>query len=54
MAAADQVHLALAVNAEKSGDRTAAVQEYQRALALNPSLDFASKRLVALAASDSH
>jgi protein O-mannosyl-transferase len=45
----DQVHLALAVNAEKSGDRTAAVQEYQRALALNPSLDFATKRLVALA-----
>jgi len=51
---ADQVHLALGVNAEKSGDRTAAVQEYQRALALNPSLDFASKRLAALAASDPH
>jgi tetratricopeptide (TPR) repeat protein len=47
---ADQVHLALAVNLEKSGDRTGAMQEYQRALALNPSLDFASKRLAALAA----
>ncbi|HET6932782.1 MAG TPA: tetratricopeptide repeat protein, partial [Candidatus Acidoferrum sp.] len=39
---ADQIHLALAVNAEKSGDRSTAVQEYQRALSLNPSLDFAT------------
>lgn len=46
---ADQVHLALGVNAEKSGDRFTAAQEYQRALALNPSLDFATKRLAALA-----
>lgn len=45
----DQVHLALAINAEKSGDRATAVQEYQRAIALNPSLDFATKRLIALA-----
>ena len=47
---ADQVHLALGVDSEKSGDRTTAIQEYQRALALNPTLDFATKRLVALAA----
>jgi tetratricopeptide (TPR) repeat protein len=44
----DQVHLALAVNAEKANDRSTAIQEYQRALALNPSLDFATKRLAAL------
>ena len=47
---ADQVHLGLGANAEKSGDRTTAIQEYQRALALNPTLDFATKRLIALAA----
>lgn len=45
---ADQVHLALAVNAEKSGDASTAVQEYQRALSLNPSLDLARQRLAAL------
>ncbi|HEV2102605.1 MAG TPA: hypothetical protein VGR58_07475 [Candidatus Acidoferrum sp.] len=45
---ADQVHLALAVNAEKSNDRATAILEYQRALSLNPSLDFATKRLAAL------
>lgn len=45
---ADQVHLALAVNAEKSNDRPTAIQEYRQALALNPSLDYATKRLAAL------
>ncbi len=47
---ADQVRLALAVNAEKSGDLLTATQEYQRALALNPSLDFARQRLAVLSA----
>src|SRR5262249_11558146 len=45
---ADQVHLALGANAEKTGDVNAATQEYQRALALNPALSAASQRLTAL------
>ena len=45
---ADQVHLTLAVNAERSGDPQTAIREYQQALALNPSLDYAIKRLAAL------
>lgn len=45
---ADQVHLALGLNLEKSGDPAGAVQEYQRALALNPSLQPAAQRLAAL------
>jgi protein O-mannosyl-transferase len=47
---ADQVHLTLAVNAERSGDPQTAIREYKQALALNPSLDFAIKRLAAMAA----
>ena len=45
---ADQVHLALALNAERAGDSSAAVLEYQRALSLNPKLDVARQRLAAL------
>ena len=45
---ADQVHLTLGANAERSGDPQTAIREYQRALSLNPSLDFAAKRLAAL------
>jgi tetratricopeptide (TPR) repeat protein len=45
---ADQVHLTLGANAERSGDTQTAVREYQQALALNPSLDYAIKRLAAL------
>lgn len=47
---ADQVHLALAVNSEKSRDSATAIEEYQRALSLNPSLDFARQRLTVLSA----
>jgi tetratricopeptide (TPR) repeat protein len=45
---ADQVHLTLGSNAERSGDTQTAIREYQQALALNPSLDYAIKRLAAL------
>jgi tetratricopeptide (TPR) repeat protein len=45
---ADQVHLALGVNAEKSGDPATAIHEYQRALALNPSLTLARQHLLTL------
>jgi len=45
---ADQVHFALASNAERAGDFTTATQEYQRALAINPALSAASQRLAAL------
>jgi tetratricopeptide (TPR) repeat protein len=45
---ADQVHLTLGVNAERSGNPQTAIQEYRQALALNPSLDYATKRLAAL------
>jgi protein O-mannosyl-transferase len=45
---ADQVHLALGLNAEKSGDPATAIHEYQRALALNPSLTLARQHLLAL------
>ncbi|HUL33939.1 MAG TPA: tetratricopeptide repeat protein [Candidatus Eisenbacteria bacterium] len=45
---ADQVHLTLGSNAERSGDFVTATQEYQRALALNPSLTMATQRLAAL------
>jgi protein O-mannosyl-transferase len=45
---ADQIHLALGLNAEKSGDPATAIREYQRALALNPSLTLARQRLQAL------
>jgi tetratricopeptide (TPR) repeat protein len=45
---ADQVHLTLGSNAERSGDIVTATQEYQRALSLNPSLDYAHQRLAAL------
>ena len=45
---ADQVHLTLGANAERSGDLQTAIREYKQALALNPSLDFATKRLAAL------
>ncbi len=45
---ADQVHLALGLNAEKSGDPAAAAREYQRALDLNPSLTLARQHLLAL------
>ncbi|HET7109047.1 MAG TPA: tetratricopeptide repeat protein [Candidatus Acidoferrum sp.] len=45
---ADQVHLTLGANAERSGDTQTAIREYRQALALNPSLDFAAKRLAAL------
>jgi protein O-mannosyl-transferase len=45
---ADQVHLALGLNAEKSGDPATAIHEYQRALALNPSLTLARQHLLTL------
>ena len=45
---ADQAHMALGANLEKSGDPSAAIQEYQRALALNPSQQLAAQRLAAL------
>jgi protein O-mannosyl-transferase len=45
---ADQVHLALGLNAEKSGDPATAIHEYQRALALNPSLTLARQHLQTL------
>ena len=45
---ADQIHLALGANAEKTGDAATAAQEFQRALALNPKLDLARQRLAAL------
>ena len=45
---ADQVHLTLGANAERSGDPQTAIREYKQALALNPSLDYAIKRLAAL------
>ena len=45
---ADQVHLTLGANAERSGDTQTAIREYRQALALNPSLDYAIKRLAAL------
>ena len=45
---ADQVHLALGLNAEKFGDPAAAAREYQRALDLNPSLTLARQHLLAL------
>ena len=45
---ADQVHLALGANAERSGDPQTAIREYKQALALNPTLDYAIKRLAAL------
>jgi tetratricopeptide (TPR) repeat protein len=45
---ADQVHLTLGVNAEKSGNPQTAIREYKQALALNPSLEYAIKRLAAL------
>jgi len=48
---ADQVHLALGLNFEKAADPAAAIREYQRALALNPSLDYARQRLAALSSS---
>jgi len=47
---ADQVHLTLGSNAERSGDLAMATQEYQRALTLNPKLDYARQRLAALSA----
>jgi len=45
---ADQVYLTLGANAERSGDTQTAIREYKQALALNPSLDYAIKRLAAL------
>jgi tetratricopeptide (TPR) repeat protein len=45
---ADQVHVALGVNLEKSGDPAAAIQEYQHALTLNPSLQAAAQHIAAL------
>ena len=45
---ADQVHLTLGANAERSGDTQTAIREYKQALALNPSLDYALKRLATL------
>ncbi len=51
---ADQVHFALGANLERSGDNSAAAEEYRRALSLNPALDPARQRLAALAASQGH
>lgn len=51
---ADQIHLALGLNSEKAGDTASAIQEYQRALALNPGLDLARQHLLVLSAPANH
>jgi tetratricopeptide (TPR) repeat protein len=45
---ADQVHLELGLNFEKTGERAAAQNQYQQALELNPNLPLAQKRLAEL------
>ncbi len=51
---ADQVYFALGANLERSGDNSAAAEEYRRALSLNPALDPARQRLAALATNPGH
>ncbi len=48
---ADQVHLELGLNYEKTGDRSAAIAQYQEALSLNPNLPLAQKKLAELSSS---
>ena len=45
---ADQVHVNLAANYERLGDRTSAIMEYKQTLELNPNFDAARQRLQAL------